>query len=94
MDWVSKKAIAEIKADGRYPFDIEVDYFDDKCSRNFGMMQFITKASNLSGPNYHGIIGSGCSGVCGGIAEIAPLWGLVVLSWAQYNQIAAIPNRR
>jgi len=44
MGWVSKKAIAEIKADEGYPFDIEVDYFNDKCSRNYGMKQFIMKA--------------------------------------------------
>jgi len=82
--WGSQQAIADIAATGTVSFDVQVEWSDDTCGRQPAMKNFI---SQLSAPlqtgesSFHGVIGSGCSSACGGLAELSPLWGIPVLSW-------------
>ena len=81
LNWGAEQAIKEVQASGEFPFEVQISWHDDKCSRPVGMEQFISSVTAAEGRVFHGVIGSGCSSVCGGLHDIAPLYGLVVLSW-------------
>jgi hypothetical protein len=84
MVWGSEQAIKDINAVGAVDFDIHVDWFDDACGRQPAMKSLIGGLSApvpSDTPSFHGVLGSGCSGACTGLAELSPLWGIPVLSW-------------